>query len=94
MIKPLDVWDITRRLFTKSYWTFTNIVEFWAFTTKLAIIVPGLLFSYQVWWFYLFALASSCTLILTSTVKTLPTIVYFNVGWVLLASTAIAKHFL
>jgi hypothetical protein len=94
MIKPLDVWVITQRLFTKSYWTFTNVVEFWAFTTKLVIIIPGLLFGYQVWWFYLFALASSLTLILTSTVKTLPTIIYFNVVWVLLASTAIAKHFL
>jgi hypothetical protein len=33
-------------------------------------------------------------LIWTSTVKTLPTIIIFNVLWVILASTAILKHFL
>jgi hypothetical protein len=43
---------------------------------------------------YLFALISSLALILTSTVKTLPTIIYFNVGWSILATAAIAKHFI
>jgi hypothetical protein len=93
MLKPRDIKDVTARLFTKEYWNTTNIIEFWAFSTKLMIIVPGLLFGYQVWWFYIFALASSLALILTSTVKTLPTIIYFNVGWTILALTAIAKHF-
>jgi hypothetical protein len=32
-------------------------------------------------------------LVLTSTVKTLPTIIYFNIGWSILAIAAIAKHF-
>jgi hypothetical protein len=57
------------------------------------IIIPGLLFGRQWWWLYIFAIASSVALILTSTIKTLPTIIYFNVAWVVLASTAIAKHF-
>ena len=93
MLKPKDIKEVTMHLFTKEYWTMTNIIEFWAFSTKLMIIVPGLLFGVQFWWFYIFALASRLSLILTSTIKTLPTIIYFNIGWCILASTAIAKHF-
>ena len=94
MIKPKEIVEVTKQLGHKSYWNFTNTVEFWAFSTKLAIIFPGLLFGVQVWWLYIFALVSSLTLILTSTVKTLPTIIYFNVGWSILATAAIIKHFL
>ena len=93
MINHKDIWAITKKLFEKKYWNKTNIIEFWAFSTKLAIIFPGLLFGVQFWWLYIFALASSITLILTSTVKTLPTIIYFNVGWSILATVAIVKHF-
>jgi hypothetical protein len=93
MVKPGDIWTITKRLFERKYWTLTNTIEFIAFTAKLCIIVPGLIFGYQVWWFYIFALISSMALILTSTVKTLPTIIYFNLGWSILATTAILKHF-
>lgn len=85
---------VTKQLFSKSYWNTTNTVEFWAFSTKLVIIIPGLLFNHQWWWLYIFALMSSSALILTSTIKTLPTIIYFNVVWCVLAITAIAKHFI
>ena len=94
MIKPKEIVEVTKQLGQKSYWSLTNTVEFWAFSTKLAIIFPGLLFGVQVWWLYIFAIVSSLTLILTSTVKTLPTIIYFNVGWSILATAAIIKHFL
>ena len=93
MIKPTDIWRITKKLFEKKYWNMTNTIEFFAFTTKLVIIIPGLIFGVQVWWFFVFALLSSLALILTSTVKTLPTIIYFNIVWVLLAIVAILKHF-
>jgi hypothetical protein len=93
-MKPNDIKEVTQQLFTRSYWTKVNAIEFWAFSTKLSIIIPGLLFGKQWWWLYIFALASSLALILTSTIKTLPTIIYFNVVWCLLATTAIAKHFL
>ncbi len=93
MIDHKDIWEITKKLFEKKYWNKTNTIEFWAFSTKLAIIFPGLLFDVQFWWLYIFALVSSITLILTSTVKTLPTIIYFNVGWSILATIAIIKHF-
>jgi hypothetical protein len=77
----------------KSYWNKANTVEFFAFMTKVIIIVPGLLFGIQFWWLYMFALASSLALIWTSTIKTLPGIIVFNMIWVLLASTAILNHF-
>ena len=78
---------------TPTYWTRANLVEAWGFGTKLAIIIPGLLFDTQWWWLYIFAVASSLALIWSSTVKTLPTIILFNVVWVGLATAAILKHF-
>ena len=94
MINHKDIWGITKKLFEKKYWNKTNIIEFLAFSTKLAIIFPGLIFGKQWWWLFLFALASSLALIFTSTIKTLPTIIYFNVGWSILATAAIIKHFI
>jgi len=94
MLTPQDIVQISKKFFEKSYWNKVNAIEAWAFGTKLSIIIPGLLFGKQWWWLYIFALVSSLALILTSTIKTLPTIIWFNVAWVVLASTAIAKHFL
>ena len=93
-MKAQDIKVVTQKLFTRAYWTKVNIIEFWAFSTKLIIIIPGLLLGRQWWWLFIFAFASSLALILTSTIKTLPTIIYFNVVWCTLALTAIAKHFL
>ena len=92
-MKVNEIKNVTKQLGSKSYWTTVNTVEFWAFSTKLAIIIPGLLWNKQWWWLYIFALFSSTSLILTSTIKTLPTIIYFNVIWDLIAITAIVKHF-
>jgi hypothetical protein len=77
----------------KSYWNKPNTVEFFAFMTKICIIFPGLLLGKQFWWFYIFALISSLALIWSSTVKTLPTIIWFNILWSALAILSIAKHF-
>lgn len=77
----------------KEYWNKPNTVEFFAFLTKILIIFPGLLFGVQIWWFYIFALVSSLSLIWSSTVKTLPTIIWFNIAWSVLASAALVKHF-
>lgn len=82
-----------RTMSHKGYWTRANTVEAWGFATKIAIIFPGLLFGYQWWWLYIFAIVSSVSLIWSSTVKTLPTIILFNVAWVILASLSILKHF-
>jgi hypothetical protein len=85
--------QVIKTMFHRSYWNRENTVEFWAFLTKLIIIFPGLLFGVQWWWLYIFALISSLALIWSSTVKTLPTIILFNVAWTVLASLAIIKHF-
>lgn len=77
----------------KEYWNLANTVEFFAFMTKAAIIIPGLLFGVQIWWIYVIALVTSLSLIWSSTVKTLPTIIWFNFIWSLLAIAAIVKHF-
>lgn len=87
------IFNAVRTMSSKDYWTRVNAVEAWGFSTKLAIIIPGLLFGKQWWWLYIFAIISSVALIWTSTRKTLPTIILFNVVWVLLATTAIVKHF-
>lgn len=83
-----------KTMFHKEYWTKANAVEFWAFATKLSIIFPGLLLGQQWWWLYIFALVSSLALVWSSTVKTLPTIILFNIGWSILASIAIIKYWI
>jgi hypothetical protein len=77
----------------KKYWTKANTVEFFAFVAKAAIILPGLLFDISIWWFYIFALVSSLGLIWSSTVKTIPTLIWFNILWSALAIVYILKHF-
>ena len=74
-------------------WTKANTVEFFAFVAKAMIISPGLLFDISVWWFYIFALVSSLALIWSSTVKTIPTLIWFNILWSVLAALFILKHF-
>ena len=78
----------------KKYWNRPNTVEFFAFIVKAMIIIPGLLFGIQIWWFYIFAALSSLGLIWSSTKKTIPTLIWFNILWTTLAIVAIAKHFL
>ena len=88
-------WAIALTSMTKKeYWNKPNTVEFFAFLTKVVIIFPGLLFGIQIWWLYVFALVSSLSLIWSSTVKTLPTIIWFNIAWSVLAFAALIKHFI
>lgn len=83
-----------RTMFNRQYWNRANSVEFFAFVVKGIIIIPGLLFGMQLWWLYIFALVSSLGLIWSSTVKTIPTLIWFNILWSVLAITAIIKHFI
>jgi hypothetical protein len=91
MGKPKWAVAITK-VYSKNYWNKANTVEFIAFMTKLIIIFPGLLFGIQFWWLYIFALISSIMLVWSSTVKTLPTIILFNLAWIVLASISIIKY--
>ena len=83
-----------KRLVTKEYWDTANTVEFICFMNKLVIIIPGLLFGVQWWWLYIIAAITSGGLVWSSTVKTLPTIILFNIFWFILAVTAIIMHFI
>jgi hypothetical protein len=83
-----------KKMFSKKYWSKENTVEFLAFFTKIVIIFPGLILGVQFWWLYIFALISSIALIWSSTVKTLPTIILFNIAWIILASIALIKFFI
>jgi hypothetical protein len=76
----------------KKYWNRANTVEFFAFVVKAIIIVPGLLFDTQWWWLYLFSLATSVMLVWSSTVKTIPTLIWFNLLWILLSVLALIKN--
>jgi hypothetical protein len=80
--------------FTKEYWTNYNIVEAVSWFTKAIIIVPGLVFGIEVWYFYFLALATSCTLIWASNKKLLPTLVGFNSLWVWISCVVLAKNIL
>ena len=91
-MKIMDIVVISKNWGSREYWSKTNIIEAWAFMTKIAIIFPGLLFGVQWWWLYLFALASSFSLIITSTIKTMPTIIWFNILWTMLAALSILKN--
>ncbi len=91
--KNMQWWYAIKTMFNKKYWNRPNTVEFFAFMTKICIIFPGLILGRQWWWLYIFALVSSLALIWSSTVKTLPTIIWFNILWSTLAIIAIAKHF-
>ena len=93
VVKDNKIVNAVKTMSNKSYWTKVNTVEAWGFATKIAIIFPGLLLDKQWWWLYIFAIISSVSLIWTSTRKTLPTIILFNVAWVVLASLSIVKHF-
>ena len=75
----------------KTYWNRANTFEFIAFVVKAIIIIPGLIFDIQIWWFYLLAIGTSFMIIWSSTVKTLPTLIWFNILWIFLGLTAMIK---
>lgn len=78
----------------RSYWNKANIVEFVAFAIKAIIIIPGLLFGIEFWWLYIFAFLSSLGLIWSSTVKTIPTLIWFNILWICLSTIYMVRYLL
>ena len=86
-------WAIAlKSMLDKKYWTKANTVEFFAFVVKAIIIIPGLLFDVSIWWFYVLALISSAGLVWSSTIKTIPTLIWFNILWIILAIIYILKY--
>lgn len=78
--------------FTREYWTDYNIVEFASWAAKAVIIVPGLIFGIQIWWFFFLTLFTSLTLIWASNKKLLPTLVGFNTIWVWISCMVLAQN--
>lgn len=86
-------WAVALKTMTqKKYWTKANLVEFIAFVIKALIIIPGLLFDISIWWFYILALLSSFGLVWSSTIKTIPTLIWFNILWSLLSVVYIFRY--
>ena len=78
--------------FDKSYWTDYNIIEFMSWMAKAIIIVPGLIFGIELWYFYFLTLATSSLLIWASMRKSLPTLIVFNTIWIIISLTIIIKN--
>lgn len=76
----------------RDYWTGYNTVEFLAWATKAAVIVPGLVFGLEVWWLHILTLGTSVALIWASMRKLLPTLIAFNTLWIFLSMTVIVRH--
>jgi hypothetical protein len=89
-----EIKRVYKMWFTREYWTDYNTIEGLSWLTKALIIVPGLIFGIQVWWFYFLTLATSLTLIWASNKKLLPTLVAFNTLWVWISCMVLAQHLL
>ena len=90
--KWFEIIRVYKMWFTREYWTDYNIIEALSWLTKALIIVPGLIFGIQVWWFYFLTLATSLTLIWASNKKLLPTLVAFNTLWAWISLMVLAQH--
>ena len=84
--------DCYKMFFTLEYWKPYNIVEALSWLTKAIIIVPGLVFGIEVWYFYFLTLFTSLSLIWASNKKLLPTLVGFNTLWTWISCVVLAKH--
>ena len=80
--------------FRRDYWTNYNTVEFAAWSTKAAVIIPGLFFGIEIWQLHILTLCTSAALIWASMRKLLPTLVAFNTLWIFLSTFIITRHFM
>lgn len=83
-----------RMFLDKSYWTNYNTIELAAWLAKAIIIIPGLIFGYELWWMHFMTLITSSLLIWASMRKSLPTLILFNTIWIGISSYIILKHIL
>jgi len=87
-----NIKDCYGMLFTKSYWTDYNTIEFLSWFTKAIIIIPGLIFGVSLWHLFFLTLITSLTLIWASNKKLLPTLVGFNTLWVWISCMVLSQH--
>jgi hypothetical protein len=78
--------------FDKYYWTNYNTIELFAWMAKAIIIIPGLVFGIELWYFHFLTLLTSSLLIWASMRKSLPTLIMFNTIWICISLTIILRH--
>ena len=86
------VLDIIKMFFNKSYWINYNTIEFVSWMAKAIIIVPGLVFGIELWYFHFLTLATSSALIWASMKKKLPTLITFNTIWICISLAIILRN--
>ncbi len=86
------IWDRIRMFSDKTYWADYNIIEFAAWIAKAIIIVPGLIFGIELWYFHFLTLTTSSLLIWASMKKSLPTLIIFNTIWIIISLTIIVRN--
>jgi len=79
---------------TKEYWTNYNTIELAAWLAKAIIIIPGLVFGIELWYFHFVTLLTSSLLIWASMRKSLPTLILFNTIWICISLTILIRHLL
>ena len=79
---------------TKEYWTNYNTIELAAWLAKAIIIIPGLVFGIELWYFHFLTLMTSSLLIWASMKKSLPTLILFNTIWICISLTILVRHLL
>lgn len=86
--------DRYKMYLSKEYWTDYNTIELAAWLAKAIIIIPGLIFGIELWYFHFLTLATSSLLIWASMRKSLPTLILFNTIWICISLTIILRHLL
>lgn len=76
----------------RAYWTDYNIIEFAAWMSKAAIIIPGLIFRVEIWYLHFFTLTTSSLLVWASMKKNLPTLILFNTIWICISLTILLRN--
>jgi len=89
-----NVRDCYLMLFKREYWKPYNTIEFVSWVAKAIIIIPGLVFHYDIWQLYYLTLITSVALIWASREKSLPTLVGFNTMWAWLSLAVLSQHLL
>jgi hypothetical protein len=86
------IFDRYKMYLSNEYWTDYNIIELAAWLAKAIIIIPGLVFGIELWYFHFLTLATSSLLIWASMKKSLPTLILFNTIWICISLTIIIRH--
>jgi hypothetical protein len=86
------IFDRYKMFSTKEYWTDYNTIEFAAWMSKAAIIIPGLVFGIELWYLHFITLITSSLLIWASMRKSLPTLILFNTIWICISLTILIRH--